>query len=319
VTKCIKMIKPQAVPFLKSILSLFILIASFSYAQEEANEEELPFSAVIESTLGGKRVKFYGNTRLNFNQAYFSNWISGGESAMTVLFGLDYNLDYSYRNGLVWDNKIILSLGTTYISGNKFFKKADDRFEINSLVGKQINEYWSYSSVLNFKTQLLPGYRFYSEEGGDKRDQVSQILSPAYIQLSLGWYYKKIDDFWLNLSPLSARVLLVSGRFTDDLLPGGTYFGVDADKSAKFFLGAGVSGFYKKEIVKNIFWENKLSIYLNYIEKSQNIDFDWDTNIRFKVNDKISGNFIMHILYDDDLVSKLQLRELLGLGINIDL
>jgi hypothetical protein len=27
----------------------------------------------------------------------------------------------------------------------------------------------------------------------------------------------------------------------------------------------------------------------------------------------------MHLLYDDDLVGKLQLRELLGLGINIDL
>jgi len=84
-------------------------------------------------------------------------------------------------------------------------------------------------------------------------------------------------------------------------------------------LGTALKGFYKKEIMKNVYWENKLSIYLNYLEKPQNIDFDWDTNIRFKVNDKISGNFIMHLLYDDDLVGKLQLRELLGLGINIDL
>ena len=42
-------------------------------------------------------------------------------------------------------------------------------------------------------------------------------------------------------------------------------------------------------------------------------------NIRFKVNNKVSGNFIMHLLYDDDLISELQVRELLGLGINIDL
>ena len=40
---------------------------------------------------------------------------------------------------------------------------------------------------------------------------------------------------------------------------------------------------------------------------------------RFKVNNKVSGNFIMHLLYDDDLISELQVRELLGLGINIDL
>ena len=41
--------------------------------------------------------------------------------------------------------------------------------------------------------------------------------------------------------------------------------------------------------------------------------------MRFKVNSKISGNFILHLLYDDDLLGKLQVRELLGLGINIDL
>ena len=73
-------------------------------------------------------------------------------------------------------------------------------------------------------------------------------MSPAYVQLSLGLYYKKADNFWLNLSPLSARVLLVSGNFTNDLLSGKTYFGVDANKNAKFFLGAAVSGFYKHKL-----------------------------------------------------------------------
>ena len=71
--------------------------------------------------------------------------------------------------------------------------------------------------------------------------------------------------------------------------------------------------------MKNIIWENNFSIYVNYLEKIQNVDFDWNSNIRFKVNSKVSGNFIIHLLYDDDLLSDLQVRELLGLGINIDL
>jgi hypothetical protein len=71
--------------------------------------------------------------------------------------------------------------------------------------------------------------------------------------------------------------------------------------------------------MKNITWENNFSIYINYLEKIQNLDFDWNCNIRFKVNSKVSGNFIIHLLYDDDLLSDLQVRELLGLGINIDL
>ena len=103
----------------KALLFLLFTLPFLSLAQEEETvvDEELPFDAVIQSEMGGKRMKFYGNTRFNFNQAYFSNWISGGESALTFLYGLDYNFNYSDRNGLVWDSNLLLSIGTTYISG----------------------------------------------------------------------------------------------------------------------------------------------------------------------------------------------------------
>ena len=130
------------------VFFIFLLVTKSLFSQEENEEnieESLPFDAVIESEMGGKRMKFYGNTRFNFNQAYFSNWISGGESALTFLYGLDYNFNYSDRKGLVWDTNLSLSIGTTYISGSEFLK-ADDRLEINSLLGQQINQYWNYSS-----------------------------------------------------------------------------------------------------------------------------------------------------------------------------
>ena len=301
--------------------TLSCFVSSFTlYAQEEEELDELlPFDAVIQSEKGGKRMKFYGNTRFNFNQAYFSNWISGGESALTLLYGLDYNFNYSDRNGLVWDSNLLLSLGTTYVSGSKYLKKADDRFEINTLVGKQINSYWNYSGFLNFKTQLLPGFKFFNQDGEELRERVSQLLSPAILQAGLGFYYKKNQDFRVNMSPVSARMIIVSKKFTQELEAESKYFGVDFNKRSKFFFGALISGFYKKEIMENIIWENKFSVYVNYLEKTENVDFDWNSNLRFKVNSKISGNFILHLLYDDDLIGKLQVRELLGLGINIDL
>ena len=299
---------------------IFILILfSLNLNAQEEEEDEIPFDAVIQSEMGGKRVKFYGNTSLNFNQAYFSNWISGGESSLTVLYRLNYNFNYSDRRGLVWDTNVLFSIGTTYISGNKFLKKADDRFEISSLLGKQINQFWSYSSLFNIKTQILPGYRFYFEDGIEAREKVSQFLSPGIIQTGLGWYYKRSADFRLNLSPLSARAIIVSKSFTNDLLENVTYFGVDKGKRLKYFFGALVSGYYRKQIMKNVTWENIFSVYLNYLEKTKNVDFDWNSNIRFKVNNQISGNFVLHLLYDDDLIGDLQVRELLGLGINIDL
>ena len=56
---------------------------------------------------------------------------------------------------------------------------------------KQINQFWNYSGFLNFKTQLLPGFRFYNQGENEMRERVSQFLSPAILQGGLGFCYKK--------------------------------------------------------------------------------------------------------------------------------
>ena len=134
------MVKPKTLLINKYFILLTLGFLYFStWAQNQAIQDSLPFDAVIQEERQGLLTKFYGNTRFTLNQAYFSNWITGGESSITTLFALDYNLNLSNRRGLVWDNNVLLSLGSTYISGDKFVKKADDRLEINSLVGKQIS------------------------------------------------------------------------------------------------------------------------------------------------------------------------------------
>ena len=96
------------------VFFIFLLVTKSLFSQEENEEnieESIPFDAVIESEMGGKRMKFYGNTRFNFNQAYFSNWISGGESALTFLYGLDYNFNYSHQaSGIVSKDRVNIDL-----------------------------------------------------------------------------------------------------------------------------------------------------------------------------------------------------------------
>ena len=65
--------------------------------------------------------------------------------------------------------------------------------------------------------------------------------------------------------------------------------------------------------------DNKFNMYINYIQKIQNVDIEWNANIRLKVNEKISSNLIIHVQYDDDLINRLQIRELFGLGLSIDI
>ena len=88
-----------------------------------------------------------GKTSFLINQTAFSNWVSGGENSVAGTLSVDYNLNY-YRNGWSWDTKMIGSFGVNKNSDSKYFKKIDDRIEINSVMGKKFIEKFSFSSFL---------------------------------------------------------------------------------------------------------------------------------------------------------------------------
>lgn len=305
----------------KLLLSTVIFFNSISYSQQEDlfPIDSIPYDAIINSTLGGKRMKYFGTIDLNFNQAFFENWISGGESSFTGLFNLDYNLNYSDRKGWVWDNNLMISIGGNRVSGGNILKKADDRFQINSQLGKQINMLWNYSFYIDLRTQLLPGYRYFKEDGVEKKEKLSRIFSPTIVQMGLGCYFKKSTDFWINLSPVSGRGIFVGSGYTKNLAPNKSYFGVKRGKTSSIFLGSSINGFLKFWLMENISMTNKFNFYVNYIQNIQNVDFELNSTIKMKVNKKISSNLIVHLMYDDDIISDLQIRELFGVGLSVDL
>ena len=303
---------------LKGYFIIFLFIGSVNAQQSQATDI-ISVDTLKTASEEKSKFKFFGLTQFTFNQAYFENWVSGGENSMTGLFSVDYNINYLGKEGWIWDNNIMLSIGTTYLSGNSFFRKADDRIEINSVLSKKVNTYWNYSAYFNFKTQLLPGYRYYKDDGEDQKEKISRILSPAIIQCGLGWYYKEDEMAWFNISPMAVRGIFVGKDYTQNLSPGKKYFGVEKGATSIISVGASFSGFFRSTLMENITMDNKFNMYINYIQKIQNVDIEWNANIRLKVNEKISSNLIIHIQYDDDLIKRLQIRELFGLGLSIDL
>jgi hypothetical protein len=300
--------------YLEFLLTVLFLTSNL-IAQQPADGQEVDILKI--DNKNENKFKFFGLTQFNFNQAYFENWVSGGENSMTGLLSVDYNINYLGEKGWVWDNNLMLSIGTTYLSGNAFFRKADDRIEINSVLSKKVNTYWNYSAYFNFKTQMLPGYRYFKNDGEDQKEKISRILSPTIIQLGLGWYYKEGDLAWFNVAPLAARGIFVSKDYTQNLSPGQKYFGVERGATSVVSMGASLSGLIQSNLMENITMDNKFNVYINYLINIKNIDFEWNANIRLKVNDKISSNLILHLQYDDDLISRLQIRELFGLGLSI--
>jgi hypothetical protein len=297
----------------------YSLVALLLAGSLNAQQEVLKDSLAKDTLTVNPKFKFFGITQFTFNQAYFENWVSGGENSLTGLLSVDYNINYFGDKGWVWDNNIILSVGTTYLSGNSFFKKADDRFVVNSVLSKKVNTYWNYSAYVNFKTQLLFGYRYFKEDGENQKEKISRILSPAIVQLGLGWYYKEGDMAWFNIAPVAARGIFVSKLYTQNLSQGQKYFGVQRGATNIISVGASFSGFVRSNLMENITMDNKFNVYVNYLNKIENVDFEWNANVRLKVNNKISSSLIVHLQYDDDLIKRLQIRELFGLGLTIDI
>lgn len=292
---------------MKKLLLLAFTLFSLNISAQEEQEEELPQG--WSST---------GKFQLLFNQSAFNKeWTGGGTSSVAGNLMLDYNLNYR-KGDFTWDNKIIGNYGITKLKGDEFARKTSDRFEINSIAGKQVAESnWFYSFFVNFRTQFSKGY-VYSDDpvtGNQIRRETTHFLSPAYLQFGPGMMWKKNEDLWVNIAPATARFIFVDSAFTSG--PGytdGGYYGVDRGESSRFELGASVAGYYRLDLMENVSVENSLSLYSNYLDKPGNIDIDYLLNLEMSINRYITANLIFQAIYDDNTVAAFQIREVFGAG-----
>ncbi|WP_103069119.1 DUF3078 domain-containing protein [Aquimarina sediminis] len=310
----------------KTLLTVVLLIGStVLFAQEETKKDEAPKEGWTRG----------GNISFLFNQSAFNaDWLGGGTSNIAGNLSLTY--DFNYRKGdITWDNKIIADYGLTKLKDQEFTRKTNDRFEYNSLLGKQIKESnWYYSFFLNFRTQFDKGYEFGEETVLDgtgtvigtreTRTETTHIFSPAFLQFGPGMLWKKSDNLKVNIAPATAKFIFVDGDFTEqasqaeiDLFnEAGGYFGVEANETSRFEFGAALNGYAKFDIMKNISMENILNLYSNYLEDPQNVDIDYTANIVMTINKYLSTNVTFQAIYDDNAVGAFQIREVFGLGVN---
>lgn len=277
---------------MKKVILLFFLLF-FINASSQKKKDTLP----------KPKWKIHGRFAFVFNQSSFSNWVSGGEN--TVAGNINVNYDFNYKkNNINWDTRIISGYGLSHIS-DKGYRKTDDRFELNSLFGFKTSTYWFFSFITNFRTQYTKGFDYRKEP----KILVSELFAPAYLTFGPGMLWKKSDDLSINIAPSTARYTFVNDFFSGQ-------FGVDEDKNTAFSLGFNVSGYYKFSLMDNIEMENIFTLYTDYLANVGNADVDYQTNIRFKVNKNVKMQMTFHTIIDDNSSSKVQFRQLFGLGVN---
>lgn len=257
----------------------------------------------------------------DFNEVAFLNWNAGGSNSISGLFKVQFKRIYEKLYTL-WHNEVSARYGLNQ-QEDKGLIKTDDEIKLSSTFGyrKDTISNWYFSGQFNFRTQFTDGYK-----KPDDEDIISSFFAPAYIYLGIGAQYNlKPKLFSIYLAPLTLKTTYV---FNDQLSNEGA-FGVVPGENSRHELGILVQTKYEKEIFKNVAMVNNLDLYTDYLNNFGNIDVDWVLSFKFKINKLFQANFRSHLIYDDDIKTKVtnedgvvetqgakvQLKQQLGIGI----
>lgn len=289
--------------FTRNHIFLFIFLWAFNSLSAQTTEAEKAIrTANNDSIMGWKKG---GIITFNISQATFNNWAAGGQNSI-ALSGLA-NIYLKYKSEQVsWDNMLDLGYGLLRQGRDADFIKTDDKVDFTSKYGRKATKKWYYAGLVNFKTQMTPGYNL-----PNNTDKISDLLAPAYVLTALGMDYKPSDILTTFVAPLTMKNTIVNNA---DLANAGA-FGVEAavldglgniiteGKRTRTEIGGYLRMVYQQKFFKDnsVAVTSKLDLFSNYKVNPQNIDVSWETIIALKVNKYLTTTITTHILYDDDI------------------
>ena len=277
------------------IVAVILLLLGFPrFISAQVTEPEKTLRTHSSDTINGW--KKGGVFTATVAQTSLTNWVAGGQNSLAIngLFSGFAN----YKQGKsVWDNSLDIGYGLMKQGKDEDFIKTDDKIDILSKYGLEAFKNFYYSALVNFKTQMTPGYNY-----PDVTNKISDLFAPAYLTLALGLDYKPDPYFSAFMAPVTGKFTFV----TDPQLSDAGAFGVNPGETVKSEFGGYIRAIYsrndfKSEFLKNVSFTTKIDLFSNYLENPQNIDVSWETLIAMKVNKYISFNFNTHLIYDDNI------------------
>lgn len=242
-----------------------------------------------------------GAINLNFAQVGLKNWAGGGQNSVALSSLVSLNANYE-KDKTKWTNNLDVAYGIARVGGGDFpFKKSDDQLILISKYSHDINENWAYAGLLDFRTQMAPGYTYRFDTINGEQEEVkdrliSDFLSPGYAIVTAGIEYSRGESFYALISPIAGKITMV---LNDELNSRGA-FGVDSNEAIRFEFGALLRIGYKKKVMENVDFSTGLTLFQGYSNFGK-IDVNWETLLTFKVNKYLSTTFSTLLIYDDDV------------------
>lgn len=256
-----------------------------------------------------KHWKTGGFSVLTFNQVSLSHWTAGGENALSTTAVLNLFANYS-KSKIIWDNALDLGYGIMKNNGYRV-KKNEDKLELSSKLGYKAYKHLFYSALINYRTQFTNGYNYPNDSV-----IVSTFNAPGYLTLSVGMDFKPADFLSIFLSPASGRFTMVMDKKLSDA---GAY-GVEPGKRVRPEFGTNFTAKFQKDVFKNINVMSKLTLFNNYTDADKanrkNVDVNWEFMMNIKANKFLTTTVLVNVIYDQNVIARTQVKEVLGIGLS---
>ena len=274
---------------------------------------------------------------IGIGQGSSSNWAAGAETFSLSLSNYLAAFAHFREGRFTWRNTLDLGyalMNTTSLGT----RKTDDKIDLFSKLGSDLNEKLSIGGVANFRTQFDKGLD-YNYLGLGIQKPTSGFLAPAYAILAPGIDWHPNPYFSVFFSPIGARFVIVARRerdyyFENGIIPDSiktantpdfevplaVTYGVDPDKKIRTEVGGFASAKFGKEIFKNVVLNSRLDLYSNYLKTNrfdvigpdqlritkvgsspEKVDVFWTNQLMMKINTFLNVSYNVDLIYDDDV------------------
>lgn len=203
--------------------------------------------------------------------SYNDPWISvsGGDNSIALV--ATFNLKHTFTKNLFSiETKFNAKLGynrmKVEVEQNEqgIWFKNQDEFEISTAPSFKMSKNWSYGTIAKFRSQFVNGYKSRTEQ--EQEDLKSKFMTPAYLDISLGFTYKSPKPKFpivVNLSPIALNATFAeSDRIRRE---NGFAYGIeDPDKTSKYEGGSSIQIDFDRKFGKSEFLRYRTMLYSFY-------------------------------------------------------
>jgi len=274
-------------------LSVFIICIGF--AMTTVAQSDSTWSTEVYGTVSVSQVGFW-------------RWYEGGISSLALGTNLSGKATKTSRD-VQQEYEARLTFGVVKQDGIEL-RKSDDLIQLQGAFKfSEISVFGELNPALSvdIRSQFAKGYQYDEKDLTKKGIRISGFLSPAIVTQTIALNYPAKS--WLNIRlGMAAKQTIVT---IEDLR---SRYKVSQDQIIRWQVGSAGHINFERTIFTNVHLKSILTLFLAFNQQSP--DSIWETFLTMKVNSWLQVNAEYTALYDRDLATYVQQKQLLTLGVS---